>query len=79
MMTAYAQKFTTKPRFFKIILNHIIWTCNTVRTWVFFARLPLWKSAQAKIYKLDFRNRGLVVKSASQTIGGPDVVCDSHT
>ena len=32
--------------------------------------LFLWDSAQAKIYKFDFRMRGLVVKSASQTSSG---------
>ena len=65
MMTSYAQKFTTKPRLHKII--HIIWTYNTVRTWVFFTSLFLWDSAHAKICKFDFRIRGLVVKSARQT------------
>ena len=48
----YAQKFTTKPGFHRII--HIIWTCNTVRTWVSFTSLFLWDSGQAKIYKFDF-------------------------
>ena len=57
--------FTTKPRLHKII--HIIWTCNTVRTWVFFTTSLLWYLAQAKIYKFDFRIRGLAVISASQT------------
>ena len=67
MMTSYAQKFTTKlkPHLHKII--HIIWTCNTIGTWVFFTSLFLWDGAQAKIYEFDFGIEGLVVKSASQT------------
>ena len=64
-MTSCAKKFTTKPRLHKII--HIIWTYNTVCMWVFFTSLFLWDSAHAKICKFDFRIRGLVVKSASQT------------
>ena len=57
--------FTTKPRLHKII--HVIWTCNNVRTWGFLSSFLLWDIAHAKIYKFDFRIRGLVVKLASQT------------
>ena len=56
MMTAYAQKFTTKPR-----LHKMTWT------WIFYTSFLLWDSGHAKIYKSDFRIRGLVVKLASQT------------
>ena len=55
-------KIHHQSSFDKII--HIIWTCNTVRTWVFFTSLFLWDSVQTKIYKFDFRIRGLVVKSS---------------
>lgn len=44
-------KFTTKPRLRKII--HIIWTCNTVCTWVFVTSLDL---ARANIDKFLFSN-----------------------
>ena len=46
-------KFTTKPRLHKIV--HIIWTCNTVHTSVFFTSLFLWHLKHAKILKFDFR------------------------
>ena len=46
---------------------NITLTYNTVRTWVFFTFLLLWDLPHAKIYKFDFRIRGLVVKLAGQT------------
>ena len=36
-------------------------------TWVSFSNLLLWDSAEAKICKFDFRNRGLMMKPAGQT------------
>ena len=61
MMTEYAQKFTTKPRF-----SHHLDMQHSSHVG-FFTSLLLWDSAQAKIYKFDFRHGGLVVKSAGLT------------